>query len=400
MKKSDMLGGSATFDAVNQPMSSRAAAFARFSGQESPGDDDAAAKPSSEGLRLPVAKLAHNPENPREELQDIEDLADSLAARGLIQPVAVVTRAAFLSAHPGHEQNIGDAEYVVVDGNRRLAAANMAGLDEVPAHLDDSFATNADVLLENALVAAIHNHDLEPIDQAKALQTLVEKYGSQRQVAKALNKSSGWVTQRMALLKLTPELQQAVEEKTLPVEVARQVGQLPQQQQHGAAQEALAARAEAKKRRKRQPAAAQGAYAVSTQKASTESTDNPMSGEPTGPTGAYAVSTLKPETVRPGDPGLETGAPTDTEVPNKDGSGDREGSATDTPTPWREGPADMDATLAALTPEQRTRFLHRYIERSGSTAALAEDLTRGLSPEKRLQLATILGEVSERMREL
>lgn len=49
---------------------------------------------------------------------------------------------------------------------------------------------------------------------------------------------------------------------------------------------------------------------------------------------------------------------------------------------------------------KRTGFLHRYIERSGSTAALVEDLTRGLPPEKRLQLATILGEVSERMREL
>lgn len=400
MRKSDMLGGSATFDAVSQPMSDRAAAFARFNGQESTSDDDTAAKPSPEGLRLPVAKLAHNPENPREELQDIEDLADSLAARGLIQPVAVVTRAAFLSAHPGHEQNIGDAEYVVLDGNRRLAAANMAGLDEIPAHLDDSFAADADALLENALVAAVHNHDLEPIDQAKALQTLVTKYGSQRRVAKALNKSSGWVTQRMALLKLTPELQQAVEEKTLPVEVARQVGQLPQQQQHNAAQEALAARAEAKNRRKRQPAATLGAYAVSTQKPSTESADSPTGDEPAEPAGAYAVSTLQPETVHPGNPGLETRASTDIEAPNKHDSGDRRTVARDTQAPRREGPADVDATFATLTPEQRTRFLHRYIERSGSTAALAEDLTRGLPPEQRLQLATILGEVSERMREL
>ncbi|MFF8618125.1 ParB/RepB/Spo0J family partition protein [Streptomyces sp. NPDC015350] len=395
MRKSDMLGGSATFDAVNQPMSNRAAAFARFSGQEAPGSDDAAPTSSMTGLRLPVAKLAHNPENPREELQDIEDLADSLAARGLIQPVAVVTRAAFLSAHPSHEQSIGDAEYVVVDGNRRLEAARMAGLDEVPAHLDDSFAADADVLLENALVAAVHNHDLEPIDQAKALQKLVEKYGSQRRAAKALNKSSGWVTQRMALLKLTPELQQAVEEKTLPVEVARQVGQLPQQQQHRAAQEALTARAEAKKRRKRQSTAAQSAYAVSTQEPFSEPVGNSVSDELSEPTGAYAVSTRHPE-----DTGPETEASASTEVLNQDDSGDRESVATATQMYRREGFVDMDATLTAMAPEQRTHFLHRYIERSGSTEALVEDLTRGLPPEKRLQLATILSEVAERMREL
>ncbi|MFB7852372.1 ParB/RepB/Spo0J family partition protein [Streptomyces sp. NPDC056053] len=395
MRKSDMLGGSATFDAVNQPMSNRAAAFARFSGQESPDGDDAAPPPSPTGLRLPVAKLAHNPENPREELQDIEDLADSLAARGLIQPVAVVTRAAFLSAHPGHEQSIGDAEYVVVDGNRRLEAATMAGLDEVPAHLDDSFAADADVLLENALVAAVHNHDLEPIDQAKALQKLVKKYGSQRRAAKALNKSSGWVTQRMALLKLTPDLQQAVEEKTLPVEVARQVGQLPQQQQHSAAQKALTARAEAKERRKRQPPAAQGAYAVSTQKPSPDPVGNPVSDEQPDPTGAYAVSTRQSEDPRP-----ETEAPVSAGDLNQEDSGDRESAATGTQTYQREGFPDTDAALTTMTPEQRTHFLHRYIERSGSTEALVEDLTRGLPPEKRLQLATILSEVAEQMREL
>lgn len=391
MSKADMLGGSATFDAVTQPMSSRAAAFARFSGQDNPGVDGTTAANSAEGLRLPVTKLAHNPENPREELQDIEDLADSLAARGLIQPVAVVTRAAFLSAHPNHEQSIGNAEYVVVDGNRRLAAANMAGLDEIPAHLDDSFATDADVLLENALVAAVHNHDLEPIEQANVLQKLVEKYGSQRQVAKALNKSSGWVTQRLALLKLTPELQQAVEDKTLPVEVARQVGQLPQQQQHGAVQEALASRAEAKKRRK-SPSVPQGAYAVSTSKTGAEQTSEPMTPErfnPTATAGAYAVSTSRP--VAAG----ETGTTARTELP-----GAIEADSESTPTPWDDGVAAMEQAITNMDLVQRSRFLHHYVQRAGSTDVLVEDLARGLPESGRLHLATILEETSRRLREV
>ncbi|MFD3337100.1 ParB/RepB/Spo0J family partition protein [Streptomyces sp. NPDC058700] len=381
MSKADRLGGSATFDAVTQPMSSRAAAFARFSGQEAVSENNAVTTPA-EGLRLPVAKLAHNPENPREELQDIEDLADSLAARGLIQPVAVVTRTAFLSAHPRHEQSIGDAEYVVVDGNRRLAAAQMAGLDEIPAHLDDSFATDAEVLLENALVAAIHNHDLEPIEQAKVLQTLVEKYGSQRQVAKALNKSSGWVTQRLALLKLTPELQQAVEEKSLPVEVARQVGQLPHQQQHRAAQEALTARAEAKQRRKIQPAPP-SAYGVSTPETPDEEPPAPVRPEPPEPKGAYAVSTP-----------AATDADDTTETPTSGGV--ELGAATQ----WSDGAVAMEQAIHHMDAEQRSRFLHRYVALAGSTDALVADFARGLPATQRLQLATILEETSQRLRQL
>ncbi|MFE3992560.1 ParB/RepB/Spo0J family partition protein [Streptomyces goshikiensis] len=300
MSKADRLGGSATFDAVAQPISSRAASFARFAGQDAAGPvaGEPSAPPPPQGSRLPVEELAHNPFNPREELKDVAELADSLAARGVIQPLTVVTRAAFLAAHPGHESSLAAAGYVVVDGNRRLAAARLAGLDEVPVHMDDSLAEDADTLLESALVAAIQHRDLEPLEEAQALQRLVEKYGSQRKVATALHKSSGWVTQRLALLKLTPELQQAVEEKTLPVEVARRVGQLPQQQQQSAADEALHVRAEKPKRkREREPGREAepvgSAYGVSTS----------PGGEPAG--GAYGVSTSGAVVVE--EPGQDAG---------------------------------------------------------------------------------------------
>ncbi|WP_406514515.1 ParB/RepB/Spo0J family partition protein (plasmid) [Streptomyces sp. NBC_00161] len=258
MSKADMLGDSPTFNAVAQPMSSRAASFARFSGQ-----DGTPAEPTAAGhtgtLRAALDQLAHNPYNPREELKSVEDLADSLTSRGVIQPLAVVTRQAFLAAHPGHDDQLGTAAYVVVDGNRRLAAANLAGLDDVPVHVDDSLAQDADTLLETALTAAVQHENLDPLDEAKALERLVHVHGSQRAVARALGKSSPWVTQRIALLKLTPELQDAVEDRSLPVEIARNVGQLPAQQQQSAVDEALAKRAESKRRR-----TTQGANAVST----------------------------------------------------------------------------------------------------------------------------------------
>ncbi|MFD7616170.1 ParB/RepB/Spo0J family partition protein [Streptomyces sp. NPDC059802] len=250
MKKSDALGASATFDAVSQPISSRAASFARYAGQ---GDDPAptiGAEAQITSPRLAVTQLSHNPFNPREELRAVEDMADSLTARGVIQPLTVVTRAAFLSAHPGHDTELGSATHVVVDGNRRLAGAKLAGLDDVPVHIDNSLADSADTLLETALTAAIQHESLDPLDEAKALERLVEVHGSQRAVARALGKSSPWVTQRLALLKLTPDLQQAVEDKSLPVEVARNVGRLPPQQQQRAADEALTARAERQQRRR------------------------------------------------------------------------------------------------------------------------------------------------------
>ncbi|MFD3756281.1 ParB/RepB/Spo0J family partition protein [Streptomyces sp. NPDC058622] len=259
MSKADMLGDSPTFNAVAQPMSSRAASFARFSGQDLP----AAEAPSGQTgtLRVTLDALAHNPYNPREELKSVDDLADSLTSRGVIQPLAVVTRQAFLAAHPGHEEEVGAAAYIVVDGNRRLAAANLAGLDDVPVHVDDSLAVDADTLLETALTAAIQHESLDPLDEAKALARLVQVHGSQRAVARALGKSSPWITQRMALLKLTPELQKQVEDRSLPVEIARNVGQLPAQQQQSAATGALAERAASKRNKK---AAASSANAVST----------------------------------------------------------------------------------------------------------------------------------------
>lgn len=254
MSKADSLGGSATFDAVAQPMSSRAASFAAFAGQANAPAPAAPASPQTP--KVPLDGLAPNPYNPRATLAAIEEMADSLASKGLIQPLTVVTREAFLAAHPTYGPDLGPAKYVVVDGNRRLAGAKLAGLDEAAIHIDDTLAQDADTLLETALTAAVQHEDLEPLDEAKALQRLVEVHGSQRAVARALGKSSGWVTQRLALLDLTPELKQAVTEKQLPLDVARRVGQLPEQQQHSAAEEALAQRAAKKRQRKTQVEAA------------------------------------------------------------------------------------------------------------------------------------------------
>lgn len=190
-------------------------------------------------VSVPLSALAHNPFNPREELTDVDETAESLRARGQIQPVTVVRRAAFLVAHPGTEGSLRDAEYVVIDGNRRLAAARIAELEELRIDVADELSESPADLLESALVANIHRVDVPPMDQAKAIQELVKVHGSQSQVARRLGKTPAWISQRLALLELTPELQEKVEAGELKVEPARRIGRLPKDEQASAAEETI-----------------------------------------------------------------------------------------------------------------------------------------------------------------
>ncbi|WP_431998566.1 ParB/RepB/Spo0J family partition protein [Streptomyces fungicidicus] len=188
---------------------------------------------------VPLSLLAHNPLNPRDELTEIEETAASLKEKGQLQPVAVVRRTAFLTAHPGREEEIGTAEYVVIDGNRRLAAASVAGLAELRIDVNDDLAASAEDMLESALIANVHRVDVPPLDQAKAIQELLSKHGSQEKVAKRLGKSGAWVSQRLALLGLSEDLQEKVESGELTVKDGRRIGRLPADQQQTEAAAAL-----------------------------------------------------------------------------------------------------------------------------------------------------------------
>jgi ParB family chromosome partitioning protein len=188
---------------------------------------------------VPLTALAHNPFNPREELTEIEETAESLRVRGQLQPVAVVRRAAFLVVHPDQETELGAAEYVVIDGNRRLAAASLAGLKELRIDVNDDLAASAADIVESALIANIHRVDVAPIDQANAIQQLVKAHGSQGQVAKRLGKTPAWVSQRLALLGLTEDLQEMVATGELKVESARRIGRMPKEEQAAAAAETV-----------------------------------------------------------------------------------------------------------------------------------------------------------------
>ncbi|MFE3582397.1 ParB/RepB/Spo0J family partition protein [Streptomyces vinaceus] len=232
MSKADKLGVSASF-ARAQPVgvSPRRAAIAEATGAPTSG----MAAPSE----VPIEALAHNPFNLREDLTELDELAQSLISRGQLQPLAVATRMAFMEAHPGQTDGLGRAPYVVIDGNRRLAAAQLAGLKTMHIHVNDALSASAADILESALIANVHRVDVAPMDQARALQELVDVHGSQAQVAKRLGKTAAWVSQRLTLLNLTPDLQEKVDTGELKVEPARRIGRLPQEEQAEAAEDTL-----------------------------------------------------------------------------------------------------------------------------------------------------------------
>ncbi len=114
--------------------------------------------------------------------------------------------------------------------------------------VSDDQGSTAEEILESALVANIHRQDLEELDEARALQRLLAIHGNQTALAKRLHRSQGWVSQRLALLNLTPELQSRIGQE--PIDLLRAIGNKPVEQQQDALEELKAERArkEAEKR--------------------------------------------------------------------------------------------------------------------------------------------------------
>ncbi|MER6690746.1 ParB/RepB/Spo0J family partition protein [Streptomyces minutiscleroticus] len=248
MSKADQLGAG-RFGAAARPVSARRAAIGAATGVPTEG----VAPPT----RLPVMRISPNPDNPRTTLGDLSELAGSLKEHGQKQAITVMNRDAYLKANPEREAELeADTTHVVVDGSSRLAAAREAGLSHLNVMVDDDQGDDGDAILESALVANVHRQDLQPLDEARALQRLLAIHGSQSKLAKRLHKSQGWVSQRLTLLNLTPELQQRIGQE--PIDLLRAVGNKPQEEQQPALEELKAQRArqEAERQERKQAKAA------------------------------------------------------------------------------------------------------------------------------------------------
>ncbi|MFC4056666.1 ParB/RepB/Spo0J family partition protein [Planomonospora corallina] len=172
--------------------------------------------------------LADNPDNPRESLRDLQGLADTIGDEGVLQDLVVVPRDVWLAAYPHHADKIGDRPYVIQHGHRRRHAAALAGLTEVPVKVRES----AESAEERTLIENFQRDDLTPLEEARALQRLIDLRGiTLREACRKVGKSPGWGSQRLVLLRLKPELQRALADGTLKLEDAREIGKLPPEEQ-------------------------------------------------------------------------------------------------------------------------------------------------------------------------
>ncbi|MYV43015.1 ParB/RepB/Spo0J family partition protein [Streptomyces sp. SID1328] len=212
---------------------------------------------------LPPHRISLNPDNPRTSLGDLSDLAGSLKTHGQKQAITVMNRDAYLAANPDREGDLeADTTHVAIDGNSRLAAAREAQLPMVKVMVSDDQGTNSEELLESALVANIHRQELAELDEAKALQRLLTIHGSQTALAKRLHRSQGWVSQRLALLNLTPALQARLNDE--PIDLLRAVGNKPADEQEQALEKLKQERAqkeEAKRAKRREKSGGDASHA-------------------------------------------------------------------------------------------------------------------------------------------
>ncbi|MFH8385473.1 ParB N-terminal domain-containing protein [Kitasatospora sp. NPDC018058] len=178
---------------------------------------------------VPTANCLPNPRNPRDELGDLSDLA-SIKDRQL-QSCLAVTPAAYLRLWPEDRQTLGAGakDVVIVNGNRRRAAAQLYGREQLLVVVDDSVAESKATLLRAALDENMARKDFDPIEEANAVLLIVAQYPTAKEAAEAEGWSQSWISHRKNLLKLHPELQRQVRAKArgeegVSINVARRLG--------------------------------------------------------------------------------------------------------------------------------------------------------------------------------
>ncbi|WP_031077732.1 ParB/RepB/Spo0J family partition protein [Streptomyces sp. NRRL WC-3742] len=179
-------------------------------------------------LRVPLSRLAPNEVNPRIDFgteAELVDLGKSLRRRQ-IQACPAVSRGAYLKLWPDHAKEIGDVDYVLVAGERRYWGATATGNPTLNCVVDDGLAQDRRTFMEVVVSENVDRQSFNPVEEAYAVQALVAEFGSNRAVAQHFERVDGWVTQRILLTYLTPDVQDLVRKKTMPLEAARLLGKL------------------------------------------------------------------------------------------------------------------------------------------------------------------------------
>src|SRR5262245_43762097 len=179
--------------------------------------------PGDELAHLPLDLLQRGKYQPRVDMrqESLQELADSIKAQGIVQPIVV---------RPVDGAAAGESQrYEIIAGERRWRAAQIAGLVTVPAVIR---RVPDEAAIAMALIENIQRENLNPLEEARALERLISEFGiTHQQAADAVGRSRAAVSNLLRLLELPPEVSAFVEKRELEMGHARALLGLAQRRQ-------------------------------------------------------------------------------------------------------------------------------------------------------------------------
>jgi ParB family chromosome partitioning protein len=151
---------------------------------------------AEDGRQIPLDRVIANPHQPRARFEPTElaDLAASISAHGVLQPVVV--------------RGLANGDYQLIAGERRVRAARIAGLTQIPAVVREP---SDEEMIELALIENLQRTDLNPLEEAMGFRLLIDRFGMPHEaVATQVGRSRAAVTNTLRLLDLAPETQEAL----------------------------------------------------------------------------------------------------------------------------------------------------------------------------------------------
>ncbi|MDT8404098.1 ParB/RepB/Spo0J family partition protein [Sulfuriflexus sp.] len=183
------------------------------------------ASKESDLREIPVDLMQRGKYQPRVDMhtESLQELADSIRAQGVVQPIVV--------------RPIGGGKYEIIAGERRWRASQMAGLHEIPAVVRDVPDSAA---IAMALIENIQREDLNPLEEAHALQRLIDEFEmTHQQASEAVGRSRAAVSNLLRLQELNEEVQRLLERGELGMGHARALLGLRGPAQTAAAQQVV-----------------------------------------------------------------------------------------------------------------------------------------------------------------
>ena len=175
--------------------------------------DEVKTEGSSSINEIELSKISVNPNQPRREFDEtaLQELADSIAEIGIIQPITL--------------RKLTDTEYQIIAGERRYRASLKAGLSTIPAYIRTADDEN---VMEMALIKNIQREDLNSVEIALAYQHLIEQYNlTQERLSERIGKKRTTIANYLRLLKLPAPIQMALQNKQIDMGHARALISLP-----------------------------------------------------------------------------------------------------------------------------------------------------------------------------